>query len=63
MIDQYRVSTDARSGIVSDPNRDDDEQYIVKLVCKVVTVSAETVGLVRELAEKVRQDDWMGESA
>jgi predicted helicase len=50
VLDQYRVSTDARSGIVNDPNREDDPEYIVRLVGQVVTVSVETVRLVRELA-------------
>ena len=36
VIDQYRVKTDEkRSGIVNDPNRADDEEYIVGLVGKV----------------------------
>ena len=48
--DQYRVSTDSRSGIVNDPNREDDAEYIVRLVGQVVTVSVETVRLVGELA-------------
>jgi predicted helicase len=61
VIDQYQVSTDARSGIVSDPNRLDDEQYIVRLVGQVVTVSVETVRLVGELAESVREEEWLGE--
>jgi predicted helicase len=50
VIDQYRVSTDARSGIVNDPNRPDDPEYIVRLIGQVVTVSLETVKLVAELA-------------
>jgi len=50
VVDQYRVTTDARSGIVNDPNREDDPEYIVRLVGQVVTVSVETVKLVRELA-------------
>jgi len=50
VVDQYRVSTDKRSGIVNDPNREDDAEYIVRLVGQVVTVSVETVRLVRELA-------------
>ncbi len=50
VVDQYRVSTDKRSGIVNDPNREDDPEYIVRLVGQVVTVSVETVRLVRELA-------------
>ena len=51
VIDQYRVKTDKRSGIVNDPNRSDDPQYIVKLIGKVITVSLETVGIVEGLPE------------
>jgi predicted helicase len=50
VIDQYRVKTDKRSGITSDPNRANDPEYIVHLVERVVTVSVETVRLVGELA-------------
>ncbi len=60
VVDQYQVSTDARSGIVSDPNRLDDEQYIVRLVGKVVTVSVETVKLVKELAQSVNLEERIG---
>ena len=49
VIDQYRVKTDKRSGIVNDPNRTDNPQYIVKLIGKVITVSLETVDLVERL--------------
>lgn len=49
IIDQYQVSTDKRSGITNDPNRADDPQYIVRLIGRVVTVSLETVKLVRLL--------------
>ena len=49
VIDQYRVKTDKRSGIVNDPNREDDPQYIVKLIGKVITVSLETVEIVEGL--------------
>ena len=38
VIDQYQVSTDKRSGITSDPNREDDEEYIAQLVGRVMTV-------------------------
>jgi len=62
VIDQYQVSTDARSGIVSDPNREDDKQYIVHLIGKVITVSIETVKLVEELAQEVKQEDWLHEN-
>lgn len=47
IVDQYQVSTDKRSGITNDPNRDDDPNYIVRLIKKVVTVSVETVATVR----------------
>ncbi|MDZ4780335.1 MAG: type ISP restriction/modification enzyme [Planctomycetia bacterium] len=49
VIDQYQVSTDKRSGITSDPNREDDEQYIVRLVGQVIRVSVETVAIVNAL--------------
>lgn len=49
VVDQYQVHTDKRSGITSDPNRPDDEQYIVRLVGQVVRVSVETVRIVNGL--------------
>ena len=51
VIDQYCVKTDKRSGIVNDPNRPDDPQYIVKLIGRVIAVSLETVGIVEALPE------------
>ena len=51
VIDQYRVKTDKRSGIINDPNRLDDLQYIVKLIRKVITVSLETVEIVESLPD------------
>ena len=51
VIDQYRVKTDKRSGIVNDPNRGDDQEYIVRLIGKVISVSLETVGIVEGLPE------------
>ncbi len=62
VIDQYQVSEDKRSEIASDPNNLDDEEYIVRLVRKVVTVSVETVRLVNELAQAVKMEDWMSET-
>ncbi len=50
VIDQYRVKTDKRSGIVNDPNREEDPQYIVNLIGKVISVSLETVEIVEGLA-------------
>ena len=49
VIDQYRVKTDKRSGIVNDPNREDEPEYIVRLVGKVIAVSLETVKIVEGL--------------
>jgi predicted helicase len=49
VVDQYQVSTDKRSGITNDPNRGDDPQYIVRLIGQVITVSLETVKIVRAL--------------
>jgi predicted helicase len=60
IIDQYQVSEDKRSGIKSDPNRDDDPEYIVRLVGRVVTVSVETVKLVEELVQAVSLEDEIG---
>ena len=51
VINQYCVKTDKRSGIVNDPNREDDPQYIVKLIRKVITVSLETVEIVESLPD------------
>jgi predicted helicase len=50
VIDQYCVKADKRSGIVTDPNRGDDPQYIVKLIKRVVTVSLETAEIVEGLS-------------
>ena len=55
VIDQYQVSEDKRSGITSDPNRPDDEEYIVRLVGQVVRVSVETVRIVSGLPATVAQ--------
>lgn len=52
VIDQYRVSTDARSGITNDPNRHDDPEYIVRLIGKIITVSLKTVELVARIGEQ-----------
>ena len=49
VIDQYQVTTDKRSNLTSDPNRDESKDYIVALLGKVITVSLETMRLVGEL--------------
>ena len=46
---QYRVKTDKRSGIVNDPNRETEPRYIVDLIARVITVSSETVEIVKNL--------------
>ncbi len=43
IIDRYQVRTDKRSRIVNDP------QYIVRLIGKVITVSLETMKIVKSL--------------
>ena len=48
VLDQYRVKVDKRSGIVNDPNREND-QYIIGLLQKVIAVSLETVEIVEGL--------------
>ncbi len=49
VIDQYQVFTDERSGITNDPNREDDPQYILRLIGQVITVSLETVAIINKL--------------
>ena len=49
VIDQYQVSSDKRSGITNDPNRPDDPTYILCLIGQVISVSLETVKIVRAL--------------
>ena len=46
MIDQYRVTLDERGNITSDPNRPDDEEYIVRLIGQVIAVSLETLKII-----------------
>ena len=51
IVESYRVKTDARSGLVSDPNRTDEPKFILDLIGKVATVSLETQRLIGELPE------------
>ena len=51
VIDQYRVSRDEQGNIASDPNRLDDEEYIMRLIGQVITVSLETQKLVQSLPQ------------
>ncbi|MDE0423551.1 MAG: N-6 DNA methylase [Candidatus Poribacteria bacterium] len=49
IVDQYRVKTDKRSGIVNDPNRVGEPLYIVDLIARVIHVSLRTVEIVKNL--------------
>ncbi len=49
VIDQYRVAKNEHGHITSDPNRADDEEYIVRLIGQVITVSLETVRIIKSL--------------
>ena len=49
VVDQYRIKVDKRSGIVNDPNCSEDPEYILRLIGQVITVSLETVDIVKEL--------------
>lgn len=51
IVDQYQVERAKGNPdeILSDPNRTDDEEYIVRLIGQVVTVSVETMKLAQSL--------------
>ena len=53
LIDRYRVTTDKASGIVNDPNdwatEHGQHRYILDLVKRTVTVSLETMAIVKAL--------------
>ena len=49
IVDQYRVKTDKRSGIINDPNRDREPRYIVDMIARIITVSLKTVKIVKNL--------------
>ena len=51
VIDQYRVAKDDQGNLTSDPNRMEDEEYIVRLIGQVITVSLETQRVVKGLPE------------
>ncbi len=51
VIDQYRVTRDEHAKTTSDPNRQDYEEYIVRLIGQVITVSLETGKLVSSLPQ------------
>ena len=49
IVESFKVKTDVRSEISSDPNRRDEPKYILDLVRRVAHVSRETMRLVGEL--------------
>ena len=55
IIDQYRIKVDKDtkkykgSYIVRNPNREEDPRYIVDLIARVITVSLETVKIIKNL--------------
>lgn len=51
VVDQYRVTADPRSGIVNDPNREDDPRAILRLIGQVALVSLKTVRIVEALPD------------
>lgn len=52
IIDQYKVKTDNKSGIVDDPNSySEDPKYILNLLLSIITVSMKTLELIDELPE------------
>ncbi|MEK7710604.1 MAG: type ISP restriction/modification enzyme [Planctomycetota bacterium] len=56
VIDQYQVYTDKRTGITSDPNawgeEHDNPEYIIELLARVITVSLETLKIVKGLPKE-----------
>jgi predicted helicase len=55
-LNEYQAKTEKGSGIRNDPNRLDDEEYILRLIGQVITVSLETVRIVEGLAELMVND-------
>jgi len=53
LVDRYQVKSDRASGILSDPNdwidEQGDERYLVDLIKRIVTVSMETMAIVKAL--------------
>ena len=51
VVESYRVKTDARSGLTSDPNRKGEPMWMPDLVKRVASVSLQTGELVARLPE------------
>jgi predicted helicase len=61
VIDQYQITKDKQGRVISDPNRLDDKDYILRLIKQIVTVSVQTVQLIDQLAQMVTVEDWIDE--
>lgn len=53
VVDQYHIENDPHTGITSDPNDSADEQFIIRLIERVTTVSLSTVRLVKQLPASI----------
>ena len=59
IVNQYEVKVDKDKGkvkgsyIVRDPNREDEQEYIVDLIARVITVSLETVKIIKGLPRAI----------
>ena len=51
VVNQYRVKSERRSGIVNNPNDAENPRYIVELIGSVITVSLETVEIIEGLPQ------------
>jgi predicted helicase len=49
VLDQYQVTEDKGSGIISDPNNPDDPEYIRRLIGQVIHVSLKTLEITAAL--------------
>lgn len=50
IMDQYRVTKDAKSGIMDNPNDySDDPKYVFDLLLRIINVSVQTVDLINQL--------------
>jgi predicted helicase len=49
VLDQYQVTEDKASGIISDPNNPDDPEYIRRLIGQVIHVSLKTLEITAAL--------------
>ena len=63
IVDQYSVTEDydeekdSGSRIINDPNREAEPRYIVDLIARVITVSLETVEIIKSLPELYSVDE------